>query len=64
MRQNPLEFRNSLTTSEFNLQLYKFSIEHLNNLLDDFHFYGMIDDCEIITKVLNDKINQIVTRID
>ena len=64
MNQNPLDFRKSLTTSQFQLRLYRMSIEHLNNLIDDFSSYGLIDDCEIIQKVLNEKINQIVTRID
>lgn len=63
-RQNPLDFRNSLTTAEFQLHLYKLSIEKLNDLFDDFHAYGMEDDCDIIIKVLNEKINAIVTRID
>lgn len=64
MKENPLEWRNSLTTAEFNLHLYKLSIKDLNGLLDDFNNYGMIDDCDIVLKVLNEKINQIVTRID
>jgi len=64
MNQKPTDFRNSLTTAEFNLHIYKLSIEDLNNLLDEFHFYGAIDDCVIISKVLNEKINSIVTRID
>ena len=64
MTQNPLEFRNSLTTAEFLLQLYKLPIEKLNEYLDSFDHYGLIDDCKIIQKVLQEKINAIVTRID
>lgn len=64
INQNPLEFRNSLTKAEFQLHLYKLPIEKLNNLFESFEIYGLIDDCKIIQKVLNEKINAIVTRID
>lgn len=62
--QNPLELRNSFTTAEFQLSLYKLSIKELNSQLDDFNNYGLIDDCKLIQKVLNEKINQIVTRVN
>lgn len=64
MNQNPLDFRNSLTDVEFILHLYKLSIEKLNETLDWFGEFGMQDDCDIIQKILTEKINAIVTRID
>ena len=64
MNQNPLDFRKSLTDAEFKLHLYKLSIEKLNYTLDCFGKFGMQDDCEVIQKILNEKINSIVTIIE
>jgi hypothetical protein len=61
---SPLELRNSLTDAEFTLHLYKLSITDLKDLLDDFESYRLLDDCSTMFKILNEKINQIVTRID
>ena len=40
------------------------SIDDLNATLKAFEEVQMYEDCSIISKVLNEKINQIVTRID
>jgi hypothetical protein len=63
-KTSPLDLRKSLTTSQFQLHLYRLSIKSLQDLLDDFDSYGMQDDCVIILDVLNEKINSIITRID
>ena len=64
MTHTPLDFRKSFTNAEFILHLYKLSIDDLNYLLDWFDNYGMQDDCDVIQKVLNEKINLIVTRVN
>lgn len=64
MNHSPLDFRNSLTDAEFILHLYKLPIKELNEIIDLFGEFEMIDDCIIIQKILNEKINAIVTRID
>jgi hypothetical protein len=61
---SPLELRQSLTDAEFTLHLYKLPINSLSDLLEDFEAYGLFEDCSVIVKILNEKINQIVTRID
>jgi hypothetical protein len=63
-KTSPLDLRKSLTDAEFQLHLYKLTIKELNETLEDFEGYGMIEDCLIILDILNQKINQIVTRID
>lgn len=64
MNQSPLDLRKSLTDAEFTLHLYKLTIKELNETLDIFGHYGMTEDCVTILDILNEKINQIVTRID
>lgn len=61
MNQNPLDLTKSLTKAEFQLYLYKLSIKELNSKLDDFDFYGLTEQSKVIQKVLNEKINNIVT---
>ena len=61
-KTSPLDLRKSLTDAEFTLHLYKKTIKELHETLEDFEGYGMIEDCIIILDILNQKINQIVTR--
>lgn len=61
-KTSPLDFRKSLTDAEFTLHLYKSTIKELNETLESFESYGMYEDCEVILGILNQKINQIITR--
>lgn len=63
-KTSPLDFRKSITDAEFTLHLYKLTIKELNETLESFESYGMIEECVIILGILNQKINQIVTRIN
>jgi hypothetical protein len=63
-KTSPLDLRKSLTDAEFTIHLYKLTIKELNENLESFESYGMLEDYLIILDILNQKINQIVTRIE
>jgi hypothetical protein len=62
--QEPSNVRNFIKDSDFIEWLNLGSIADLNAALDAFQDAQMFEDCVIIQRVLNQKINQIVTRID
>jgi hypothetical protein len=63
--QEPSNVREILSKdSDFIEWLNLGSIADLNAALDAFQNAQMFEDCVIIQRVLNQKINQIVTRID
>jgi hypothetical protein len=63
--QEPLHFRTLFLTESYFIEWLNLgSIADLNAALDAFQNAQMFEDCVIIQRVLNEKINQIVTRID